>query len=178
MINNCEIAGIQTLALYINKDVDFKFPNPAKKKEVNLIAHAIGSFTFGDSLELPTWRREIEFSANKKLLYSDTFTFFIHGIENEIPEIIEKLRNSRVGFIAEIITKGNKSFVFPAPVFVNKNSVKKVNSHSWAISLTYAVPTVQNYYIKLNTILMNYSYIYLGGNSVLGASNNLAITSN
>ena len=169
---------MQQLALYINKDVDFKFPNTSIKNEVDLIAHAEGSIVIDDPNELPKWERTIITSDNYTEMYEDVFTFFVHGIENETPQVITDLRTSRVGFVAEVITKGSKSFVFPSPVFVSKKNVKKVNSHSWEVELTYRVPTARNYYKKLNTLLMTNSYIALGNNVILGAKGNLAIVSN
>lgn len=170
---NCarEIIGIKTIALYINSDVRIRRPNPAIENEVDLIAHATGSFVINETSEYPKWERVLDYSGNYKISYLDTFSFQLNGIENNVPEILRSLRNNRLGYVTEIITTGNNSLVFPTPVFLNEKNTKPINSHSWQVSLSYRVPTFQDYLIKLNTVLMIYNYILTGQNSVLGGSN-------
>ena len=173
---NKEIIGIKKLALYINDDVRINRPDPSKENEVDLIAHGQGSFVISDMTEQAQWERTIDFSGNYKQNYIDEFSFFLHGIENNVPGILKSLRNNRLGYIAEIVTTGNKAFVFPAPVFLNVKNTKKVNSHSWNVSLSYRVPTFQNYLTKLNTLLMTESYILLGGNNILGSGTGVIVS--
>jgi hypothetical protein len=175
---NKEIATLKKLALYINDNVRINRPDPSKENEVDLIAHGQGSFVISDVNEVAKWERVIDFSGNYKQNYVDEFSFLLHGIENNVPGILESLRNNRLGYIAEIITTGNKSFVFPAPVFLNEKNTKAVNSHSWNVSLSYRVPTFENYLTKLNTVLMTQSYILVGANQVLGDGAGSAIVSN
>lgn len=179
-MSNCisEIVGIKTIALYINKDVRINRPNPSIENEVDIIAHAQGSFVINEVKEQPKWERELGYSGNYKQNYSDTFSFLLHGIENNVPGILKSLRNNRLGYIAEIITTGNKSFVFPAPVFLNENNTKQIDSHSWSVSLTYRVPTFLDRLTKLNTILMVFSYILVGDNQILGDGQGNPIVAN
>lgn len=178
IVNSVEIQGIRKLALYINDNVRIRRPDPSKENEVDLIAHGEGSFVILDVNELMRWEREVDYSGNYKQNFIDTFTFLLHGIKNNVPEILESLRNNRLGYIAEIITTGGKSFVFPAPVFINEDNTKKVNSHSWEVSLSYRVPTFEDKLIKLNTVLMTESYILLGDDQILSSEPNTAIVSN
>ena len=153
----------------------FNYPDPSKEGEVDLIAHSTGSYVIQDENELPKWERKLRYSGNYKLNYSDEFSFVLHGIENNTPEILRNLRNNRTGYICEIITTGNKSFVFQAPVFLNAENTKPIDSHSWNVSLGYRVPTFQDRLIKLNTILMTNNYILTGGNTIWSGGNNNAI---
>lgn len=170
-----EIIGVKSIGLYINKDVRIRRPNPSVENEVDLIAHAKGSYVINEDKEQPKWERTQDFSGNYKIAYQDEFTFLLHGIENNVPTILRELRNNRLGYIVEIITTGNKSYIFPNPVFLNKENTKPVDSHSWQVSLSYRVPTFDDYLIKLNTVLMIYNYILTGENSVLGGSANSAV---
>lgn len=169
-MSNCknEIIGVKTIALYVNKDVIFNRPDPAVENEIDLIAHAEGSVVISDTNEYPKWSRKIDYSGNYKQFYQDTFSFFLHGIENDTPAILKFLRQNRKGFITEIITTGNKSFVFPSPVFVSDIYEKQDNSHSWEVVLSYRKPTFQDKLNKLNTLLMTHSYILVGDNKILG----------
>jgi len=163
-----EIIGILRMALYINKDVRFNFPDPSIENEVDIIAHAQGSYVISDVEEYQKWERSVSYSANYKQNYSDIFSFTLHGIDNNVPGIIQSLRNNRLGYICEIITKENKSFVFPCPVFLDEKNTKPIDSNSWNVSLSYRVPTFQDKYNKLNTLLMTESFVLIGGMSVLG----------
>ncbi len=174
---NSEIIGVKKIALYINKDVRYNYPDPSIENEVDLIAHATGSFVINEVKELPKWERELGNSGNYKINYSDIFSFLLHGTENNVPEILQSLRNNRLGYITEIITTSNKSFVFPTPVFLNENNTKQIDSHSWSVSLTYRVPSLEDKLNKLNTLLMTQSYILLGGNNILGNGAGAAIIS-
>ena len=124
---NCqnEISGIKKIAFYVNEGVRFNFPNPAIENEIDLIAHSVGSVVVDAVNEYPKWERELNYSGNYKQNYSDTFSFIVHGIENDVPAIIKSMRNNRSGYITEIITTGNKSFVFPTPVFLSTPNIKK-----------------------------------------------------
>jgi len=170
-----EITGIRKIALYINENVRINRPNPSIENEVDLIAHATGSYTITDVNEQPKWERKVGYSGNGKQNFVDTFTFLIHGTENNTPEIIRNLRNNRLGYICEIITTGGKSLVFQSPVFINKNNVKNVNSHSWEVSLSYREPTFLDKLTKLNTVLMTNSYILGGESTVVGGGVNNAL---
>lgn len=164
-----EIRGILKLALYVNKGVTFRRPNPSIENEIDIITHQVASVVIDEPKEFPNWERQLNYSGNYKQNYQDIFRFNLHGLKNGTPEILELLRNTRVGFICEIITKGLESFVFPTPVFVNEQFTKPINSRSWQVSMSYRVPTFDNYLIKLNTLLMTQSYIQTGENSVLGS---------
>jgi len=176
---NCfnEIIGIQRMALYINKDVRYNYPDPSNENEVDLIAHAQGSFVINEINEYIKWERTVNFSGNYKQNYIDNFSFLLHGIKSNAPGIITEMRNNRLGYIIEIITTGNKSYVFPAPVFLNKNNTKKIDSHSWNVSLSYRIPTFEDRLTKLNTLLMTQSYITLADNKILGDGTGKAIVS-
>jgi hypothetical protein len=167
-----EIVGVKKIALYINEDVRINRPNPNVENEVDLIAHAQGSFVIDEVKENPKWQRTVSYSDNFNQEYSDEFTFQLNGIENNVPEIIRSLRNNRLGYVVEIITTGNKSYVFPTPVFLNEENTKQIDSHSWNVSLGYRVPTSQDKLNKLNTILMIYSYVLGGGGDVVGGGVN------
>lgn len=153
-------------------------PNPSVENEVDIIAHGQGSFIIDNTIEQPKWERKLNYSGNYKLNYIDIFTFNLHGILNNVPGILKSLRNNRLGYVTEIITTGGESFVFPAPVFLSEENIKKVDSHSWEVSLTYRVPTFEDKLTKLNTVLMAYSYILGGSNVILGGGNNIAVIGN
>lgn len=175
--NNVEVVGIQQLALYINKGVRIRRPDPSVENEVDLIAHAQGSFIINEVKELPKWTRNTTYSGNYQPSYSDEFTFILHGIESNAPTIIEKLRNNRLGYVVEIITTGNQSYVFPTPVFLNSDNIKQIDSHSWQVSLSHRLPTFQDKLTKLNTLLMTQSYITLAQNRIWGDGTGQAIVS-
>ena len=175
--SNIEIQGIRRLALYINSDVRINRPDASKENEVDIIAHGKGSFVIDEVIEVAKWEREINYSENYKPNFIDTFTFSLHGLKNNVPFILKSMRNNRLGYIVEIITTGNKSYVFQAPVFLNEDNTKPINSHSWQVSLSYRVPTFEDRLIKLNTVLMTESYILVGDNAILGNGDG-AIVSN
>ena len=176
---NCkEVPGVQKIAFYINNNVRYNFPDPSIENEIDLIAHAEGSIVVSDPIELPKWERIVDFSSNYKQNYIDEFTFLAHGILNNVPGLILAMRNNRLGYIVEIITTSNLSFVFPTPVFLNAENTKQVDSHSWNVSLSYRVPTDKDYYTKLNTLLMIYSYILVGDNQILGTGSGVPIVAN
>lgn len=175
--SSVEIQGIQRMALYINKDIRYRYPDPSNENEVDLIAHAKGSFVINEVKELLKWERSVTYSENYRQNYNDEFSFLLHGIENNVPGIIQDLRNNRLGYIVEIITTGNQSFVFPAPVFLNEDNTKQIDSHSWQVSLSYRVTTFEDKLIKLNTLLMTQSYITLADNKIWGDGTGKAIVS-
>lgn len=177
MANNKEIVGLQRMALYNNKNIRIRRPDPSIENEVDLIAHAQGSFLINEIKEYPKWERTVNFSGNYKQNYNDDFSFILHGIKTNVPGIITKMRNNRLGYIVEIITTGNKSFVFPAPVYLNENNTKQIDSHSWNVSLSYRVPSFEDKLIKLNTLLMTQSYITLAKNKIWGDGTGKAIVS-
>lgn len=178
-MTNCkEILGLKKIAFYINNNVRYNFPDPAVENEIDLIAHAEGSIVVSDSIELPKWERILTFSGNYKQNYFDEFSFIAHGILNNVPGLILAMRNNRLGYITEIITTSNRSFVFPVPVFLNAENTKQVDSHSWNVSLSYRIPTFQDHYTKLNTLLMIYSYILVGDNQILGSGGGVPIVAN
>ena len=170
-----EIIGVKSIGIYINQDVRLRRPDPSIENEIDLIAHATGSYVINEDKEQPKWERKLNYSGNYKISYQDEFTFLLHGIENNVPTILRELRNNRLGYIIEIITTGNKSFVFPTPVFLNQSNTKQIDSHSWQVSLSYRVPTLEDYLIKLNTVLMVYNYILGGNNVFLGGSQSAVI---
>lgn len=176
--SSVEIVGIKSMALYINDNVRIRRPDTSKENEVDLIAHGTGSYVISDINELPKWERSIAYSGNYMQNFLDEFSFFLHGINNEIPEAIKNIRNNRLGYIVEIITTGNKSFVFPTPVFLNGNNTKQIDSHSWAVSLSYRKATFFDKLTKLNTILMTQSYILVADNQILGDGSGRAIVAN
>lgn len=177
---NCEkeITSVRKIALYINDNVTINRPDPSIENEVDLIAHGSGSYIFDEINEYTKWQRELAYSGNYKVNFLDTFSFFVHGIQNDVPEILQDLRNNRKGYIVEVITTGGQSYVFPAPVFLNEKNTKQVNSHSWAVSLSYRVPTFEDRLIKLNTVIMAFSYITGGNNTVLAGSDKIAVKGN
>lgn len=178
IMSSVEIVGIKSMALYINDNVRIRRPDASKENEVDIIAHSSGSYVISDANELPKWERSITYSGNYTQNFLDEFSFFLHGINNEIPEAIKNIRNNRLGYIVEIITTGNKSFVFPTPVFLNENNTKQIDSHSWKVSLGYRKATFEDKLTKLNTILMTYSFILIDDNKVLGDGSGRAIVAN
>ncbi len=175
--NNIEIIGIKSIALYINDNVSISRPDPSKENEVDIIVHGQGSYVISDINEYPKWERVLINSENFTQKFIDVFSFNLHGIENQIPQSLQDIRNNRLGYIVEIITTGGKSFVFPTPVFLDSENTKLVNSHSWNVSLSYRVATFNDKLLKLNTLLMNNSYIIVGDNEILGYGDG-AIVSN
>jgi hypothetical protein len=171
MADDCfnEIRGVKKLALYENNNVVFNYPDPDKETEIDLISYS-GSYVIIDSvIEQPKWSRTVDFSGNYKQNYFDEFSFFLHGIENDTPEILETLRNNRKGFIAEVITVGNKSYVFQSPVFLNNSNTKQVDSHSWNVTMSPRTPTFLSYLTKLNTLILVGSFIIVEIGKLLGA---------
>ena len=177
MACSTEILGVYKMALYINKDVKYNFPNIDKPNEVDLIAHSVGSYVI-DNNDLPKWERTVNYSENYKQNYLDKFSFYLRGVENDVPGIIKNLRNNRLGYIVEIITLNKKSFVFPMPVFLSVENTKQVDENKWFVELTYRVRTFKDHFIKLNTILMTSSYILTGENTILSGENNGVIIGN
>ena len=154
---NCpsEIIGVKSISLYLNSGIQLIRPDISNENEVNLIADGAGSYTISNPVLLPKWERIVGYSRNYKQNYSDEFTFMVNGIENEIPAIIKDLRSNRVGYIAEILTTGNQSYVFQSPVFLNNANTKQIDSHSWQVSLSYRIPSFLNKLTLLSTILTN-----------------------
>ena len=166
--NNTEVIGIKSIALYINDNVSISRPNPSNENEVDIIVHGQGSYLISDVNEYPKWERILINSENFTQKFIDSFSFILHGIENQIPQALQDIRNNRLGYIIEIITTGGKSFVFPTPVFLDSENTKRVNSHSWSVSLSYRVPTFKDKLLKLNTLMMDNSYVIIADNEILG----------
>lgn len=163
-----EIIGVRLFAFYINKDVTFYYPDPNNENQISLITHGVGTIVINDANEYPKWERIIDYSGNYRPNYVDNFSFYIHGIQNETPEILRLLRSRREGFIVEMQTQGGQSYVFKTPVFVNEKYTKQINMHSWEVVMSYRVPTFDNYLTKTNNMVMSGNYIWLDENSVLG----------
>ena len=108
----------------------------------------------------------------------DFFSFSLHGIDNDTPEILKALRESRDGYVTEIQTTGGKSYIFESPVFVSEAYVKENDSRSWAVIMTYRVPTFKNRLTKLNTLIFDNSFILVGDNQILGDGSGRAIVAN
>ncbi len=166
--NNIEIVGIKSIVLYINDNVRIRRPNPDIDDEVDIIVHGLGSYVISEINENTKWERVISNSDNFTQNYVDTFSFDIHGIENQIPQALQDIRNYRNGYIVEIITTGDQSFVFPTPVFLDSENTKRINSNSWEVSLSYRMATFKDKLKKLNTLIMNNSYIIVADNEILG----------
>ena len=126
--------------------------------------------------EQPKWNRIIDYSANYKQNYFDEFSFFLHGIENDVPTALETLRNTRKGFIAEVITTGGNSYVFQSPVFLNNANTKQVDSHSWNVTMSPRTATFLNYLIKLNTLILTGMFILVETGKLLGAGSQTLIS--
>ncbi len=134
-----EIVGIQRMALYINEDVIYRYLDPSNENEIALVSPVEPFIIINDINQLPKWERITDNSGNYKQNYNDEFTFLLHGIENDVPGITQSLRNNRLGFIVEILTTGNKPFIFRTPVFLNEDNTKQIDSHSWEVSLSYRI---------------------------------------
>ena len=177
MSNCAEIAGIYKIALYVNKFIRYNRPDVSIEDVVDFIVHARGSVIVNQENK-PTWSREISYSENYKPIYSDTFTFFLDGINNDTPEILQAIRSNRNGYILELITIDNRSLVFPTPVFISKNSIKEVNSRNWQIELKYREPTFNNYLDKNNTLLQTNNYLSFGSVGLFGVGLNTVLVEN
>jgi hypothetical protein len=167
-----EILGVQKIALYENSNVVFNYPDIANPDEINAISYTGSFVVIEEQYELPKWSRTIDFSGNYKQNYFDEFSFLLHGIENNVPGILETLRNNRKGFIAEIITTGGNSLVFESPVFLNQANTKQEDSHSWNVTMSPRKPTFLKGLNKLNTLLMVGSFLIVGLNQLLAADSN------
>ncbi len=172
-----EISGLNSIAFYVNDGVELKRPDPNVENEVDLIQHLGGSVVI-EYPDKPKWSRKISYSGNYRQVYQDKFSFFLFGIENDTPDILTFLRSQRKGFITEIITQSNQSFVFPSPVFVSEIYEKKEDIRTWEVVLTYRQPTFKNRLKKLNTLLMVHSYILTGGSNIMGSGDFTPIVSN
>ncbi|MCK5613610.1 LamG domain-containing protein, partial [Candidatus Pacearchaeota archaeon] len=139
-----EIIGVQKIALYVNEDVVYRYLDISNENEVALVSPVDPFIIINDVNQLPKWERTTDNSGNYKQDYNDEFSFLLHGIENDVPEIIQSLRNNRAGFIAEILTTGNKPFIFRTPVFLNTDNTKQIDSHSWQVSLSYRIPSFED----------------------------------
>jgi hypothetical protein len=162
-----EIIGVQTIAFYTNKDVIFNYPDITNEKEIDLISYSGGAYVVDEVIEFPKWERKIVKSGNYKGKFIDNFSFQLNGIKNSMPAIIKEMRNNRLGFITEIITTANNSYVFPIPVFLDQKNTKRIDSHSWNVSLSYRVPTFKDKLTKLNNLIMIYDYILGGDDSII-----------
>lgn len=172
-----EIAGIYKIALYVNKFVRYNRPDISIENVVDFIVHAKGSVVI-EQKNKPTWNREISYSENYKPNYSDTFTFFLDGINNDTPSILNAMRRNRNGYILELITVDNRSLVFPTPVYISKNSIKEINSKTWQVELKYREPTFNNYLDKNNTLLQTRNYLSFGSIGLFGVGNNTVLVEN
>lgn len=154
-MSNCtqEIVGVQKITLYINKNVLYNYPNISNENEVNITVNSEGSVIIEDIEQYPKWERIFDYSENYKQNHLDEFTFLLHGIKNDVPDIIKDLRNNRLGFICVIKTTGNDNYVFQSPVFLDSKNIKQIDSHSWEVSLSYRVPTFENKLTVLSTTL-------------------------
>jgi len=172
MVENCiETAGISRMAFYVNKNVIIQRPDPAIENEVSLISYSGGSVTV-DPGDRPKWKREIDTGKNYVQTYIDSFSFQLNGLKSR--DILDFLRKQRKGFITEIITTGNESYIFPSPVFVSDIYSKENNSRDWTIELSYRVPTLLDKLTKNNTLLMTANYILVGGNEIMSSGTNEA----
>ncbi len=139
-----EIQGIKSISLYVNEGVIYNYPDLSNENEVDVIVLEDAYLTIDQVKQQPKWERIINYSQNYKQNYNDEFAFLLHGIENDVPETIKTLRNNRLGYIAVITTTSNKDYIFPTPIFLNENNTKQVDSHSWAVSLSYRIPSFEN----------------------------------
>ena len=178
MSDNCtEIAGIYRIALYVNRFVRYNRPDISIEDVVDFIVHAKGSVVI-EPKNQPKWQREIAYSENYKPSYMDTFSFFLDGINNDTPSILDAIRKNRNGYILELITIDNRSLVFPTPVFISTNSIKEVNSRNWQVELKYREPTFNNYLDKNNTLLQTNNYLSFGSVGLFGVGSGNVLVEN
>jgi hypothetical protein len=172
-----ETPGIYTIGLYVNNGIKLRRPDPAIENEVDIISHQTAT-VFVPNHYLPKWERIISYSENYSEQYEDIFSFSLFGIRSEIRNTLQYLRARREGFIVEIRTLDNQSFVFPTPVFVSANYEKPNNQRSWQIEMKYRQPTKNDYLYKLNNLIFSYSYIYWGADSaIFGATGEIPVVS-
>ena len=168
-----EVLGVSKIILYENKGVKFLRPDISKPNEVNFIWSGSENYVI-DYTSFPKWKRIIDYSKNYRPIFADQFSFLWYG--NEKDESIQSLRKNRNGFIVEIQTVTDESFVFPAPVFVSEITETEKNVKTWEIILNYRQPTFLNYLTKLNTIIMTGSYLLINNNGLLISKNNTVLT--
>jgi len=144
MALDTEIVGLKSIVLYVNEGIVIHRPDITKKDRVEFTGNSLGSVTVSEINQYPKWQRELDYSGNYRIQFDDSFSFFLHGINNEIPEILQEIRNNRLGYIAVITTIDNYCYVFPTPVFIDKKNTKKENSNSSEVVLSYRVPTFEN----------------------------------
>ena len=136
---NCvpDIIGVKSISLNQNEGITITRPNIAIESEIN-VTYPIKGTLVTNSV---TWARLVSYSDNYKKQFTDTFKFYLYGINPTTRAIIQELRTNRLGFIAELTLKNASVFLFQSPVFVSKITNKKDDLRTWEIEMSYRVPT-------------------------------------
>ena len=136
---NCvpDIIGVKSISLNQNEGITITRPNIAIESEIN-VTYPIKGTLVTNSV---TWARLVSYSDNYKKQFTDTFKFYLYGINPTTRAIIQELRTNRLGFIAELTLKNASVFLFQSPVFVSKITNKKDDLRTWEIEMSYRTPT-------------------------------------
>lgn len=176
MYCNTEIGGCSRMVLYVNKDIKYIRPDINKEDEVNLITSAKGAIVINRS-EGIKYSRTIDYSSGYVPMYVDEFKFSLSGIfQSNAQELINNICKNMHGYIVELKTLDNKSYVFPTPVFLKEPSKKEEDGNDFNVFLSYRVPTYKTFLKKLNNIAFVHSYIVVDNSSILGYKNTAIVS--
>ena len=136
---NCvpDIIGVKSISLNQNEGITITRPNIAIESEINATYPIKGTLVTNNV----TWARVVSYSDNYKKQFTDTFKFYLYGINPTTRAIIQEIRTNRLGFIAELTLKNASVFLFQSPVFVSKITNKKDDLRTWEIEMSYRTPT-------------------------------------
>ena len=145
MATNCgEALELASLTIYKNVGLDIVYPDIMNLQEVNIATNGAFELT-AEGLSRPKWEREITNSANFVEQYQDTFSFNLLGLNEDTIAELNKIRDSRTGFIVRALTVEGENLVFLTPSFISNNSIINVNKRSAVIEMRYKVPTFENF---------------------------------
>jgi len=165
-----EIAGVTRIVLYENSNVQFRWPDITKPLEFDLLSYS-GASIVVTTCDYPTFERENVYNSGYKRAKTDTIEFTLDGFLNETVEIIDRLVEAIHGFWVEILFNNGKNVVLPEPMFVSDDMTKAANESMQRIVMSYREPTEKLDYTKLNTLVLNYSFIIGGNNTLLAGQN-------
>jgi len=149
-VSKCqEIQGVSQIILYENKDIILHRPDISVIDEIDKVTNT-GYIIYTELNQESTWKRLVSYSGNYKQVFSDFFSFNLHGINDLVRFELDFLRLNRRGFIVELQMTDGNVYVFPTPVFVSKIYEKKENVRVWSVELNYRVPTFLDYLKKNN----------------------------
>lgn len=162
-----ESTGVYRAVLYNNYNLKLIRPDISKPNEIHLINYGGGAIII-DNSDDPKWTRTIATGPNYKETFQDTLQFNLYGLNDENESIINNLYTNINGWILELQLNNGQNIIFPTPVYLNQDVIFDYNNGNSIVNISYSVPTLQDYLIKLNNLVFAYSFVLIGSDSVLG----------